>query len=178
MLGSQVYLSICADYIDIFANTTLTLRERVVLCGKVSFFLRLWRLWLFHGNHGVGGNRQKITMSNCISMQTFLDIQMSVHFVVLLIIQFRDNFPGLPIPLHLTGSDCCEQFFSKVGGMKGHERSYDLAELVDCATSLNRLAEMDLTDGILGSLSLEDGTKGFGVTLEWKLYLHQKINLK
>ncbi len=84
-------------------------------------------------------------------MQTFLDIQISIHFVVFLIIQFKDNFPTLPMPLHMTGSDACEQFFSKVGGMNGHERSYDIAELVDCATQLNRLAAMDLRDGIVGA---------------------------
>ena len=86
----------------------------------------------------MGGNQSPISFAkNCIHMQTFPDIQMSVHFVVLLVIQFRENFPALPVPLHLTGLDSCEQFFSKVGGMKGHERSYDLAELVECATNLN-----------------------------------------
>lgn len=150
-LGTEIYITICADYLDIFMNPCLTLRERVVLCGKVSFFFRLWRLWCFHGNHTIGGNTLPITFAtSCIPMQTFLDIQMSVHFVVLLIIQFRDNFQHLPVPLHLTGSDACEQFFSKVGGMRGHERSYDFSELVDCATSLNRLAAMDLSSGIVG----------------------------
>src|SRR5450759_4435948 len=150
-LGTEMYLTICGDYIDIFLNTTLTLRGRVVLCGKVSFFFRLWQLWCFHGNHKVGGNTQPISFGrNCVPIQTFLDIQMSVHFVVLLIIQFRDNFSHLPVPLRLTGSDACEQFFSKVGGMQGHERSYDISELVDCATSLNRLAALDTTNGLVG----------------------------
>jgi hypothetical protein len=34
--------------------------------------------------------------------------------------------------------------------MRGHERSYDLSELVDCATSLNRLAALDLVEGMQG----------------------------
>lgn len=38
-LGTEIYIAICADYLDIFMNPCLTLRERVVLCGKVSFFL-------------------------------------------------------------------------------------------------------------------------------------------
>ena len=100
----------------------------------------------------MGGNQSPISFAkNCIPMQTFLDIQMSVHFVVLLVIQFRENFPALPVPLHLTGSDSCEQFFSKVGGMKGHERSYDLAELVECATNLNRLGAMEVSQGLVGA---------------------------
>src|SRR5450759_3738913 len=88
-LGTEMYTTICGDYLDVFMNTSLTLRQRIVLCGKVGFFFRLWRLWCFHGNHAVGGNTQPISfVKNCIPMQTFLDIQMSIHFVVLLIIQF------------------------------------------------------------------------------------------
>lgn len=68
---------------------------------------------MFHGNHKVGGNRQEITMNNCVSMQTFLDIKMSVHFVVLLIVQFRDNFPTLPIPLLLQSQIVASKFCLK-----------------------------------------------------------------
>ena len=49
-LGTELYLSICADYIDIFLSVSLTLRERVVLAGKVSFFFRIWKLWFSHGD--------------------------------------------------------------------------------------------------------------------------------
>lgn len=151
-LGTEMYLAISADYVDIFMNSRMTLRDRIVLCGKVGFFYRLWRLWCFHGNHAVGGNTSDIAFGlNCIPMQTFLDIQISVHMVVFLIIQFRDNFRSLPVPLELTGSDSCEQFFSKVGGMRGHERSYDLMELVECATVVNRLVAMDLSEELVGA---------------------------
>jgi hypothetical protein len=50
---------------------------------------------------------------------------MSYHFVVLLVSIFRDRYPNLQVPLHLTGSDSCEIFFSKIGGMVGMERAYD-----------------------------------------------------
>ena len=40
-LGTEMYLQICADYVDIFLSLSLTLRERVVLAGKVSFFFSL-----------------------------------------------------------------------------------------------------------------------------------------
>ncbi|KAL3687178.1 hypothetical protein R1sor_013487 [Riccia sorocarpa] len=47
------------------------------------------------------------------------------------------------VPLHLLGSDCCEHFFSQVGGMKGFERNYDFADLVTCASGLNMIASME-----------------------------------
>jgi hypothetical protein len=37
-LGSETYLGICADYVDIFLSAKLSLYRRVVLAAKVSFF--------------------------------------------------------------------------------------------------------------------------------------------
>jgi hypothetical protein len=140
-LGTQFYLEICASYIDIFCSPRLDLRSRIVLCGKVSFFFRIWRLWLQNGDHGVLGNSQRLVEAkNFVSLQCFIDIQLSCHFVVLLICHFRDRFPELPVPLHLTGSDSCEIFFSRIGGMNGQERAYDFHDLVNTANTLNHIS--------------------------------------
>jgi hypothetical protein len=118
-LGSETYLGICANYVDIFISAKLLLYRRVVLATKVSFFFRLWRLWLKHGNHTVGGNTKSLTQAaSFVSQQCFLDVQMSCHFVVLLIKMFRDFYLALEVSLHLTGSDSCEIFFSRIGGMQ------------------------------------------------------------
>lgn len=68
---------------------------------------------------------------------------MSCHYVVILVMHFRDKYPHLPIPLHLTGSDACEVFFSKIGGMVGLEIAYDFHELVNCANTLNHLSSIE-----------------------------------
>jgi hypothetical protein len=54
------------------------------------------------------------------------------------------TYSHLPVPLYLIGSDCCEIFFSKVGGMYGMERAYDFHELQNCANALNHLAAIDM----------------------------------
>lgn len=108
--------------------------------SKVSWFLILWRLWLKFGDHTVGGNCEPLNEGYMISTQAFHDVNMSCHFIVLLICAFRDKFPHLCVPFHLLGSDCCEIFFSKVGGMSGHERNYDFGTLLDSAVGLNHLA--------------------------------------
>ena len=144
ILGTEMYLRICADYIDIFALAVLDVRSRVVLASKVSFFFRLWKLWFSYGNHAVGNNSVRFKPAeNFVSQQCFLDVQLSCHFVVLLVKHFRDNYPNLPVPLHLTGSDSCVIFFSKIGGMNGMERSYDFHDLVNTANTLNRLSSME-----------------------------------
>jgi hypothetical protein len=74
----------------------------------------------------VGGITKSLTqIESFISQQCFLDVQMSCHFVVLLIKMFRDHFSTLSVPLHLTGFDSCEIFFSRVCGMVGMERAYN-----------------------------------------------------
>ncbi|KAL3678512.1 hypothetical protein R1sor_021468 [Riccia sorocarpa] len=142
-MGTRLYLEIVADYIDIFYSVKLDLYSRIVLCGKVSFFFRLWRLWLMRGNHTVSGVTQSLSEKNMVSLECWHDVQMSCHMVVLLCRLFRDNYPGMKVPMHLLGSDCCEHFFSRVGGMSGYERNYDFADLIDCASGLNRLAAME-----------------------------------
>ena len=143
-LGTEMYLEMCASYIDIFCSPRLGLRERIVLAAKVSFFFRIWKLWISHGDHSVFGNTRKITSTDCfVSQQCFLDIQMSCHFVVLLIVHFKTRYLGLAVPLHLTGSDSCEIFFSKIGGMVGLERAYDFNELVNTANTLNHLSGIE-----------------------------------
>ncbi|KAL3690540.1 hypothetical protein R1sor_016849 [Riccia sorocarpa] len=142
-LGTRLYLEVVADYIDIFYSTKLDLFSRVVNCAKVSFFFRLWRLWLLRDNHTVSGVIETLSEKNMVSIECWYDVQMSCHMVVLLCVLFRDKFSGLKVLLHLLGSDCCEHFFSRVGGMSGYERNYGFGDLIDCASGLNRLASME-----------------------------------
>ena len=143
-LGIEMYLEICADYIDIFLSPRHDLRSRIVKAGKVSFFFRLWKLWMKHGNHGVPGNTEAVNPKlHFVSQQCFLDIQLSCHFIVLLICHFRDKYSHLSVPFHLTGSDSCEVFFSKVGGMVGMERAYDFRELLGAANTINHLSQIE-----------------------------------
>jgi hypothetical protein len=37
-LGTEVYLEVCANYIDIFCSNKLDLRSYIVMASKVSFF--------------------------------------------------------------------------------------------------------------------------------------------
>ena len=142
-----MYLQVCTDYIDIFLSVMLDLRERIMLESKVSFFFRLSKLWLKYGDHAMGGNTRNLnSQESFVSNQCYLDIQLSCHFVVLLIKHFRDSFIYLPIPLHLTCSNSYEIFFSKVGGMQGMERTYDFHKLLECANTLNHLAGIEYMD--------------------------------
>ena len=64
---------------------------------------------------------------------------MLCHFVVFVILLFKDFYPNKFVPLHLTRSNSYEFFFSKIGGMVGIERMYDFDELINRANTLNHL---------------------------------------
>ncbi|KAL2630322.1 hypothetical protein R1flu_015008 [Riccia fluitans] len=55
----------------------------------------------------------------------------------------------MALPLHLLGSDSCEQFFFRVGGMREYERNYDFGDLLDCASGLNRLAVLEYGEDVI-----------------------------
>ena len=60
-----------------------------MLVAKVSFFFRLWKLWIKYGDLSVGGNTRNLTIQEAfVSNQCYLDIQLFCHFVVLLIKYF------------------------------------------------------------------------------------------
>ena len=97
-----------------------------------------------HGNHGILGNIEPVNPKlHFVSQQCFVDVQLSCHFIVLYICHFRDKYPHLSVPFHLTGSDACEVFFSKVGGMVGMERAYDFQELLGAANTINHLSQIE-----------------------------------
>lgn len=84
---------------------------------------------------------KKLTMQESfVSLQCYLDVQLSCSFKVLLIELFPNHYAHLSIPLLLTGSDSCEIFFSKIGGMQRMERAYDFHKLVSATNTLNHLA--------------------------------------
>lgn len=72
-----------------------------------------------------------------------MDIQISCHFVILLVCLFKDKYLHLSVPLHITGSDACNFFISEIGGMDELEGAHDFHGLVGIANTLNHLARTE-----------------------------------
>ena len=125
-----MYLEIYANYTDIFFSVLLSLQKKIVLVSKVSFFFRIWKMWINHSNHFIGGNTKRCSLhESFIRTQCFLDIQLSCHFVVLLIRFFWDFYSHILVPLHLTKHlEAIGQAY-KTGGQAGDPIYYALYEL-------------------------------------------------
>ena len=96
---------ICANYIDIFLSPILDLRSRIVLCGKVSFSFRIWRLWLKNGDHGVLGNSQKLVEEKKLC-------EFTMFFGHLVIVSFYCSF-NLPFQRQVPETRCSTPFDRK-----------------------------------------------------------------
>jgi hypothetical protein len=71
-----------------------------------------------------------------------MGIKIPCHFVVLLIIYFKDWYLEL-VALHLTTSNCCELCFSKIKVMVGIGCAYDFLELMSCANIFSHLVVIE-----------------------------------
>lgn len=71
----------------------------------------------------------------------YLGVQISCHYVVLLIKLLKDHFSHLQVPMSTVGYDICEVFLSKVGVMIQNERTYDGCDLVESVDDLTNYNE-------------------------------------
>ena len=130
--GTEAYARIVHNYIDLFYLKNRTLLDKVKSASHIVGFFRLWRLWIFY--HDV------YTLSeHFISREAFQDVEISCHKVVNYIRATRDFAPQNHVCLNKLGTDVCEQYFSKQGGMIMNRRVYNLLEMVESDGSLQRM---------------------------------------
>ncbi|CAC5426552.1 unnamed protein product [Mytilus coruscus] len=64
----------------------------------------------------------------------------------MLICFYRDNFPNSQCLLHLTGSDCCEDFFSKNGQFLGNHHVYPYGQMYRNVSHMIRINQIEADD--------------------------------
>ena len=133
-VGIWVFLKNVWLYTEISLSGKASLLERVKNASIVCHFLSIWHNYV-HRNENVH--------KNFLSRETYTDIDvlLSCHHsaVVILICYMCDNFPDVPCYLQLTGSDCCECFFSQNGQWIGN---YTFAHMERNRNHMIRLEEI------------------------------------
>ena len=109
-------------YIEAFQSFHSTNALKVEKLATVITFLRLW-------HDDVVNNPVMSTAVHFITRECFQDVLLSCHAAISLIAYMRDNYPGKPCRLDLTGTDSVENMFSKSGGWVGNRRTYTEADL-------------------------------------------------
>ena len=135
--GLYSYLKLINLYITMFQSRHTTLAEKVKMASTVIRFLELW----YHHIRLTPGLRKD---KHFITNQCFLDVTMSCHAAVSIIVYMRDNFPHLQCCLNLTGTDCVETFWSKMGQWVGNHHNYTYGDLRRNYAHMIRLEEIRL----------------------------------
>ena len=135
VLGSLVYLRLVWYYVEIFFSPVANLCTRIKYAALVSYFLGIWRNFTVL----IPGLNLK---SHLITRECFQDLLLSTHFAVMLICYYRDNFPHLECPLHLTGSEPLEVYFSANGQWIGNYHNYTFLEMRRNQKHMIRLAQI------------------------------------
>ena len=91
--------------------------------SAVANFLAIWQNWV--------RKTPRLTLQeNFISNQSYVDIVLSCHSAVNLIVFMRDNFPSTPCYLAEAGTDCCETTYSALGQWVGNHHNYTLLDML------------------------------------------------
>ena len=131
VLGTKLYLEMVNRYAVIFLSNADC--ETVVRnCGYIVSFLVLWRAFI-HQKPGQTLQKQ------FISRQTYDDTLLSCHFVVFLIMWYRDHAPSLNVCLSITGTDVCESFFSENGSFVLNKHTYTFNDMIRNTGKMNHI---------------------------------------
>ena len=134
--GTHMYLQIIWYYMDIFISCKADLKERVSYAALVVTLLGVWRKYvLLHPNLNL--------KQNFITRETFQDIILSCHFAVMMISLFSEPYSYLECPLHLTGTDPVELYFSQNGSFVINKHTYTIMEMEGNLISMNLLSQIE-----------------------------------
>eukprot|EP00112_Aurelia_sp_Birch-Aquarium-sp1_P026516 Seg944.3 transcript_id=Seg944.3/GoldUCD/mRNA.D3Y31 product="hypothetical protein" protein_id=Seg944.3/GoldUCD/D3Y31 len=87
--GTLFYLEMTWRYVEIFYSLSATLEERISNASFVCNILRIWRSWVVR-------NKDLSLKESFISRETFQDVCLSCHHVVLFVKASRDFAPNHP----------------------------------------------------------------------------------
>ena len=133
--GTIIYLEICWLFVEVFCSMHASLLQRIKHASTVANFLRIWRWWVYR--------QENLTLKeNFLTRQCFQDVLLSCHAAVLLIKASRDYAWEHPVCLSMSGSDCCEDFFSQNGSFVMNKHNYSFGDMIQNLSSMNSLLSM------------------------------------
>jgi hypothetical protein len=126
--GTTVFYIVAAAYMLIHHSHYFGIRQRIRFAGFVNMFVAHWRCWVIKTP---GLTLQK----NFLTKECYSDLVQSCHEAVFTCMTFKMYASSLPLRLIYSGSNVCENSFSKAGGYRGThgKRNYDVMDYCDYA---------------------------------------------
>ena len=130
-----------ALHINILQPSCFPQRKNQVCCICCSFLLHLEKFYnSYQQSYTEKEFLDKRMFPRC---SPFMSLRGDSDFV------FRDEYPELECPLHLTGTDCCESYFGENGSFVMNRHNYTFVDMHTNLGYMNRMQEIRVTNNEL-----------------------------
>ena len=132
--ATRVYLKVGYNMLQAYTKENLPTKERAKLAWSVVCFVKLWKAWLEKSNYQIE--------SSFISLQTYNDMIIAGHSLILSMKLFATYFPDQPFHPSTFGSDSCERLFSRCRGFCKGKTNLSMLDLLDICSRILKLEEL------------------------------------
>ena len=130
----RIYLKVGHNMLRAFTEENLSVKERSKLAWSAVCFVRLWKAWIEKSTYPVE--------SSFISLQTYNDVIIAGHSLILAMKVFSEYYPNLPFHPSTFGSDSCERLFSTCRGFYRGKANLCMLDLLQICGRIVKLAEL------------------------------------
>lgn len=130
----RIYLKARHNMMVAYTTENLSTKERAKLAWSTVCFVKLWKVCLEKSNYDVE--------SSFISLQTYNDMIIAGHSLILSMKLYAAYFPDQPFHPSTSGSDSCERLFSRCRGFCKGKTNLCTLDLLDICSRLLKLEEL------------------------------------
>lgn len=130
----RIYLKAGHNMMVAYTMENLSTKERAKLAWSTVCFVKLWKAWLEKSHYDVE--------SSFISLQTYNDMIIAGHSLILSMKLYAVYFPDQPFHPSTSGSDSCERLFSRCRGFCKGKTNLCMLDLLDICSRLLKLEEL------------------------------------
>jgi len=133
----RIYLKIGYNMMKGYREENLSVKERAKLAWTAVCFVRLWKAWIELSSYMVE--------SSFISLQTYNDMILTGHILVISMKLFAEHFPNEHFHPKAFGSDSCERLFARLRGFYRGKSNLCMLDILDICGIILKLEELKYT---------------------------------
>lgn len=134
----RIYLKIGYNMMRGYTEDGLSVKERAKLAWTAVCFVRLWKAWIDMSSYTIE--------SSFISLQTYNDMILAGHTLVVSMKLFAEHFPDEHFHPKVFGSDSCERLFARLRGFYRGKSNLCMLDILDICGRILKLEELKYKD--------------------------------
>ena len=134
----RIYLKIGYNMMRGYTEENLSVKERAKLAWTAVCFVRLWKAWIEMSSYTIE--------SSFISLQTYNDMILAGHTLVISMKIFAEHFPDEHFHRKVFGSDSCERLFARLRGFYRGKSNLCMLDILDICGRILKLEELKCKD--------------------------------